>query len=193
MLFFGLVGCDREEEIRSYRAPKDEIPVLAMQTGPATAPSDGSASTQPTEAGRAAGEQESRWTVPQGWVEGSSGGMRYASFKTSSDANAAEVVITRLRGSFGEPLPNINRWRGMVELPPVKDAKEQPVETIDINGREASVYDMTGPKDKRLRLLLVTAGDTVWFFRMIGPADVVAQQKSALQSFVQSVQFEQIK
>lgn len=167
-------ACERGDEIRTYQAPKEQ---------PAEAPQPAPVPDLPT------------WTVPDGWVQDAARPMRVATFRTSSDPDAPELIITRFGAeNFGGMLANINRWRGMVGLEPVKDEKDQPAEKITIDGNEAAQFDMTGPQAdaqpaKRLRLAMVPVGDTVWFFRLIGAAQAVEKNVAAYDGFLQSIRF----
>jgi hypothetical protein len=92
-------------------------------------------------------------------------------------------------------LDNINRWRGMVGLEPINDEKQQPVERIKMAGQDGALFDMSGPaKDgqppRRLMIAMVPAGQSVWFFRMSGPAEAVETQKSNFDALLKSVRFE---
>jgi len=135
-----------------------------------------------------------QWDVPAGWVKQPDKPMRFATFRTSADPNAPEVIVSSF-GAFGTMLDNINRWRGMVGLEPIADEKQQPVERINVAGQDGALFDLTGPaKDgqppKRLLIAMVPAGQTVWFFRMSGPADAVAAQKQNFGALLKSVKFQ---
>ena len=169
VLAVGLYACERDDSIRTYQAPRE----VAAQS-PTTAP----------------------WTAPAGWVQDPPRQMRVATFRTSSEPDAAELIITRFAAdNFGGMVDNINRWRNMVGLEPVKDESEQPVEKIAVSGREASVYDMTGPArdsapSRRLRLAMVKVGTEVWFVRFTGTADAVQKNLPGFDEFLKSVRFE---
>lgn len=176
-------------------------PSERMQTMPFAA-QDGSARSAPLAAQDQPPETapsapvDATWTIPPGWTEQGPRPMRIATFRTADGPDAADLVVTKFAAnSFGGMLDNINRWRGMVGLEPVKDEKEQPVEKITVGGHEGSQFDMTGPaKDgeppRRLRLAMVRDGQTVWFFRLIGPADAVEQQLANFKTFLESVRFD---
>ncbi len=155
------------------------------------------ATVPPAEAGgpvstRATGEP--RWEAPESWVQQPQRPMRFATFFTSQDPGAPEVVVSSF-GAFGTMKDNINRWRNMVGLAPVDDEKEQPVEKITVAGRDGALFDMTGKAQdaqpaRRLLIAMVPAGESVWFFRMLGPADAVQQQRANFDAFLKSVRFE---
>ena len=86
-----LAGCEQEEPIVSYTAPKDP------PARRATAPRD------PAEA------TAIEWTVPAGWrVQTGRRFMRYATLEAGTDAEFVEVAVTRLDGAGGPRLDNIN-------------------------------------------------------------------------------------
>ncbi len=177
----GVLGaCERDEPIRTYQAPKEQ-----MAPPPAPMP----------EVQAAATADEPTWTVPEGWVQDGPRAMRVATFRTSNDPTAAELVVTRFaKDGFGGMLANINRWRGMVALDAVDDEKNQPTENTTVGGADATVFDMTGPaKDgqpaRRAIIVMAPVGDTVWFFRFIGPTTVVEQKKAGFDEFLKSVKF----
>jgi hypothetical protein len=141
------------------------------------------------------GDAQPEWAVPPGWVQEPARPMRVATFRTSPEPGAAEVIISRFgAANFGGPLDNINRWRGMVGLDPVESTDDQPVERIQVDGNDAAFFDMTGPaRDglpaRRMLMIMASAGDTVWFFRMIGEAEVVENHKAGYDEFIRSVKF----
>jgi hypothetical protein len=115
--------------------------------------------------------------------------MRVATYRTSNDASAPEVIIARFAaGGFGSLLDNINRWRNMTGLPPIGDEKDQPFEKLTIAGADAQVYDLPG-NEKHVRVAMVPAGDQVWFFRLAGPKHAVAPQIPNFDAFLKTVQF----
>ena len=183
--FFKLTGNPKtvEAHAQDFDAFVNSIRFAIATEPPAEA--DGPAAT------RAAGEP--RWDAPAGWAKQPDRPMRFATFVTSPDAGAPEVIVSSF-GAFGTMKDNINRWRNMVGLPPVNDEKEQPVEQLNVAGQDGALFDMTGPaKDgqpaKRLLIAMVPAGETVWFFRMLGPADAVEQQRENFRAFLKSVKF----
>ena len=152
------------------------------------------AATAPPADAASPAKGQPRWDAPAAWVKQPDRPMRVATFLTSQDAGAPEVVVSSF-GAFGTMKDNINRWRNMVGLEPVTDEKEQAVEKITVAGQDGALFDMTGPaKDgqpaKRLVLAMVPHGESVWFFRMTGPADGVAAQNANFDSFLKSVRLE---
>jgi hypothetical protein len=140
-----------------------------------------------------------RYTKPDGWKEPEQKkNTRLAEFVVAGDGGTAEVAVTSFRGDvfrgdLGGVVANVNRWRTLdLGLPEVGEADAlRAVSPLKVAGLEGGSVDLTGP-DGRKRLLVVAvprAGQT-WFFKMLGPADLVGRQKSAFEAFVKSVQFE---
>jgi hypothetical protein len=61
------------------------------------------------------------WKLPKGWTEARAGGMRFATLKPSTPGKV-DVSVVMLPGAAGGELPNVNRWRGQIGLPPVDEA-----------------------------------------------------------------------
>ena len=138
------------------------------------------------------------FTVPTGWkplpatAPGPMNIRRAAAFSTSTDAGTAEVTVIPLPPEFGDLTANLNRWRGQVGLPPGGEGYEPP--KIMIDGREALLIDLTGPapaegKAKRMIMAVRTDAHSSWFFKILGPADVVSSQQAAFREFLSSIKF----
>jgi hypothetical protein len=130
------------------------------------------------------------WNFPQGWTQEPQKPMRLASFT----AGQAEIIITQFgKDNAGGLLPNINRWRGQVGLEGVNDPKDSPSEAIQVGGQDGALFDFTGPAQngaaKRIRVAMIISGQTLWFFKLTGPADAVSQQQPSFDAFLKSVQF----
>jgi hypothetical protein len=134
-----------------------------------------------------------RYTKPDGWKEPErkkSG--RLAEFVVADDRGMAEVTVTSFPGDVGGVAANVNRCRDQVGLPGVSEAEARRAATpLTVGGLEGGFVDLTGPDGRqRLLVVLVPRGERTWFFKMLGPAELVSRQKSAFEAFVKSVQFE---
>jgi hypothetical protein len=153
-----------------------------MMAQPATAPSSG--------------QPKPNWEVPSGWKEVPGGQFLVAKFTLTGAANAqANVNVSMSPGEGGGMIANFNRWRGQLGLPPVAEADlAKDIQPLDLPGGKASVADITGQDAKsgqKVRLLAVViprAGET-WFYKLMGNAEVVRQEKDAFMKFVQSVKY----
>jgi hypothetical protein len=132
-----------------------------------------------------------KWTAPAGWQEKPSTGMRKATFVISGPAGAtAELAVTAFPGDVGGDLANLNRWRGQLSLPPVTEAEfAGAVTRLQVNGLGVTLADITGGGDNPQRLLgaMVPHAGATWFFKLTGPTALVATEKPAFLSFVQSL------
>ncbi|MGH7939547.1 MAG: hypothetical protein ACREFR_00560 [Limisphaerales bacterium] len=137
------------------------------------------------------------WTNPVGWTSVPPSEMRVASFKIAgAHGEAAEVSIVPLPGMAGGDFANVNRWRGQVGLPDASDTELQnSAENVEAGGEPASLYDESGQNASNSRFPTRILGaiqhrdGTAWFFKMIGDADLVEQQKPAFIAFLKSLNF----
>jgi hypothetical protein len=138
-----------------------------------------------------------KYTVPVGWKEvPSQKAFRVASFEVEADGKRAEVSVSPLSGAAGGTLANVNRWRDQIGLPPIDSAKlRDQLRELEVADAPASLIELIGPEsagDNRQSILgvMLERGSQTWFFKMTGPADLVAQQRSTFEEFVRSIRFE---
>ena len=92
-------------------------------------------------------------------------------------------------------LPNVNRWRGQVGLKPIDEGELQKLITVQtVGGVPVSILDMTGQSPEsgaqaRLLVAVVPGDGATWFYKMVGPDQLVAQQKDAFINFVSSARY----
>jgi hypothetical protein len=149
---------------------------------------DMSSQTLPDEA--KAKVETPQWTVPTNWTAGASSAMRIATFKVAGDdKHSAEIAVTVFPGDVGGPLANINRWRGQMNLTPIKQEDVAGITTpIEANGVKGTVVNIDAGAKRMLVATLPHAGNS-WFFKMTGDAAVVEAQKENFLQFVKSVKF----
>ena len=116
--------------------------------------------------------------------------MLLASFNIADQADGpAEVTVSSLGGGGGGLLPNINRWRRQIGLDPISEATLAEVaKTLDFNGREGTLVDMSGT-DSRIVAAIVAVGSQTWFYKMMGAPETIEKQVDAFTAFVQSVEY----
>jgi hypothetical protein len=174
-------GCDKEEAVRAYSTPKESVTAVA-----ATEPAAPAASSGPT------------WTVPAGWKQLPAQQMRFAAFAVSSEHPDVVATVVPLGAQAGTLAANVVRWQGQIGMPATPENEiEKLVTHADVNGLHVDKVDLTGPDaapgaDKpRQRILaaVIPATGRTWFFKLMGPADVVAAQKANFDAFVDSVKF----
>ncbi len=141
------------------------------------------------------------WTIPSDWQPAPLSQFLVAKFSiTNADGAQAAVNVSSLAGDGGGFLPNVNRWRKQIGLPPVEETDGGGIKTFDASGAKASLVDFTsaeslastaltaGNKTRLVGVILPLNGQT-WFYKLMGDPDLVAQQKDAFIKFVQSAQY----
>jgi hypothetical protein len=136
------------------------------------------------------------FVAPPGWAaEPASNAFRIVAFQISASGQSAEVVVAKLPADSGTVLENVNRWRGQVGLDAVADPTGAPADAVKIAGIDAALWDFQGAASgnnqsaSRIVVAMLTRGSDWWFFKLQGPADLVAAQKEAFMSFLDSVKF----
>lgn len=140
--------------------------------------------------------------VPQGWQPRRALGIRKAEFQIERDGKTAVVTAIDFQATAGpmiaDPVANVNRWRSEVGLPPLSDEEfKKTVERIEIDGAEATfvdaVPDAREPEQSEAATgtlaAMLARGGAIWFFKLTGDRDLVADQRDEFQSFLKSVQF----
>jgi hypothetical protein len=135
----------------------------------------------------------------EGWkVDPTPRQMRVATIVVSDGNASGEIAVSRLgQAGFADVLGNINRWRGQVGLPPASDPGANPPVAVSLAQGPGEIYDLSGPEDagaNRKRMLVakiqLPGNPQLWFFRFIGPYDLVTKNKPAFETFVKSLKLE---
>jgi len=144
----------------------------------------------------AAGSDASKptWAVPADWKEGPLAQFLVAKFIISSGDATAAVNVSSLAGDGGGLLRNINRWRQQLGQAPLTEDDLAKLPTIAASGTQATLVDITGTDPRsnqpaRLIGVVLPLGGQTWFYKLMGDANVVAQQQAALIQFVQSASY----
>jgi hypothetical protein len=138
--------------------------------------------------------------APDTWHELPAGGMRKASFGIGDQQQSALVTVIDFPAAAGpmmaDPLANVNRWRGEVGLPPTTAEELANVtEPIEIDGQKATFVDAVPDASKQTEskadrgtlAAMLNTGDTVWFFKMTGDRDLIANERDRFKDFLKSV------
>jgi hypothetical protein len=134
------------------------------------------------------------YTVPQGWQKSAKPvTFSIATFDAGDGDRKAVVSVSPLAGGAGGLTRNVNRWREQVGLKAAGDDEiEKAAKDFEVGGAAGRYVDLVGPESagsKRLLAVVVSRGAQTWFFKMLGPADVVEKQKPAFEAFLKSVRF----
>jgi hypothetical protein len=175
-----LCSCNNDK-IEVYRIPKEGTNV-AMESG------TGSLAPAPA-------ENPVKWTPPDGWSPQPLSEMRLASFKVAgANASSADVSVTAFPGEAGGLGPNLNRWRGQLQLPPLSDNQlSTAIQRIDVDNAPAYLVDFQtadkNPKPSRILGAVMQTSDRTWFVKMTGPPDLLEIQRAKFLDFVRSFRF----
>ena len=181
-----LAGCGRDN-VKVYRLANDDSSSPATPPGTtATAASDQNENSP--------AQPQLQWTLPSGWTEVAPGEMSIASFRASGqNGAAADVTVVPLPGMAGGDNANVNRWRGQMGLPAATpDELQKMGEAVQIGDQPATLYDLAGQSSggyKRILGVIQQRNGTTWFFKMIGDAGLVEQQKPEFTTFLKSLTF----
>lgn len=181
-------GCDQAQP-SAYQIPKEtrevNLPMPAAPEKQAATASGMNVLPRMQQAADAAGELT--YTIPEGWTEMPSSGIRKANFRIEGDSGSAELAVTVFPGDVGGRLANINRWRGQIGLDPVTADDLPPfTKSYTISNHRGLIVTLQGETDSILGGLLPFHGNT-WFFKLQGSTDTVLANNEAFESFLDSV------
>jgi len=167
--------------------------------GMGAAPFAGGAGRRPAraEAPASAPQQAAlEYKAPTGWEAQPIGGMRKAAFLVHDGDQKAEMTVIDLEAAAGALLPNINRWRGQLQLSPTTQADlDRELKKIPVGAVEGQYIELLGPKDtgppKAMLGVVAVDGGKAWFFKFVGDAPLVLREKKHFEEFVRSVKFPQ--
>lgn len=187
-----LAGCNRDS-VKVYHVETNDTAAL-----PAQAAGSSPMSSMANMAGDIpipdnSGLPKMTFTLPAGWKEKALTQLRVASFEVVENGKTADVSVIPLSGAAGGDAANVNRWRGQVGLQPLPEEElGKLAEKVQVAGQVADLYDLASESDdsQRILALILHQGDTAWFFKMAGDADLVAKQKDAFIAFLKSLAFE---
>jgi hypothetical protein len=130
------------------------------------------------------------WTLPKGWTQTLTGGIRYATLKPAGAGNLDASVVV-LPGQAGGEVANVNRWRGQLGLPAL-DAAALPAMRKVVNTKvgQVSMYDFSSEGVQKTRLVagLALVNGSSWFFKMTGDATAVGAAVPGFTQLVESLQ-----
>lgn len=186
-------GACREGKIEDYRiakesdAPAPAAGPTAAAMPPAGAP--GADHTAPFLTSRPGPALV--WSAPATWKKKQNSSMRKGSYTVGEEGAGADMAITAFPGDVGGDLANVNRWRGQVGLAPIADSELAGALTpLEANGLKIEYVDLLGgTPEQPVRMLgaLVPYDGSTWFFKLTGPAALVAQEKPAYLELLRSV------
>jgi hypothetical protein len=154
---------------------------------------------QPSAARPDAGVSEAarmlRWDLPAGWVERAPSSMRIANFLAAGDPEA-ECYLTILAGDAGGLGANVNRWLAQMGRAALGSAQMDALPHTRLFDRDAVLLEADGDftgmggearsAQRLIGILLVDPNGSA-FFKLVGPADVVARERDAFLALARSL------
>jgi hypothetical protein len=183
LLFFAatallVANCGDDAKITVYRIPKEAQPE----------------SIPPQTSMNGAAPAAVHWIAPSAWEAQPASGFRKGSFLVRGpDGKTADVSVISFPEAAGGLLANVNRWRDQLKLAPIAD-QAQAGSPIPAGGREMFFVDLVSeqpiaPDGSKSRILggIFPANGETWFFKMMGPDQLVESEREAFKQFLQSV------
>ena len=130
-----------------------------------------------------------QWTLPKGWTQSMTGGMRYATIKPSVPGRI-DVSVVVLPGPAGGELANVNRWRGQLGLSAIDESGLAAArKAVQTKAGPFAVYDFSSEGEKKSRMVaaLATVGGSSWFLKMVGDASSVAAARADFIRLLQGI------
>jgi hypothetical protein len=116
--------------------------------------------------------------------------MILASFAADGDGGLADITLSSLGGGAGGLLPNINRWRRQIGLPPTDaGGVASMTEAITVGEQTATLVALEG-QDQSILAAILPFGDQTWFIKAMGPSKAIDRETDVFRQFVQSISFE---
>ncbi len=147
-------------------------------------------------AGQATAQQREKpvFDAPKGWRSVEPGPLVTVRFVVVNEQTPG-VTVMQLGDNPASVPANVNRWRAQLDLPAVPDAEAMKlVRPLKIDGLDMNLVDLTGSgrSAQRIVVAFTRRAGAMWYFRLSGPADAIAEQKPAFDAFVKSIRFERI-
>lgn len=131
------------------------------------------------------------WAVPAGWTEDPKPRqMRLTTYIAPDPAGPVEIAVTRFGGRVGGELANVNRWRGQLGLPPIREAElDQTVVRFSGDGYAGYETRIETPSSVMLAAgVYEEAGDQTWFVRAtVADAKVADRLEADLFGMARSI------
>ena len=158
---------------------------------PAVAPGAVSPPGPGAEGGAAAGFT---YTTPEGWKVGAGNAITKLLLTVAEGNRQLKVTVTDLPAAANDLTANVNRWRGQVGLSDATaDAIRAAATKQTTLGVEATEVVLTGPDgakpeaQRTIHGLIAVMGETMWFVKLDGPADLAARERDKFLAFAKSL------
>jgi hypothetical protein len=144
-------------------------------------------------AGPISHEGQPNWAIPASWQEVSAGSFLVAKFTIAGDdgGTIATVNVSQSVGEGGGLMPNVNRWRGQLDLPPTNEALAV---TFSFPGGQGQVVSVNGTdaqtgKPAEIQAVVVSLSDRTYFYKLMGDPKIVNVHKQEFITFVKGAKY----
>lgn len=184
-------GCSDSAAV-SYRIPKEREAERPAQPHSPHARAGVAGEGMAARAVDSASGRELSWSAPAQWKPKPGSAVRKGSYAIGDEASAvADLAITAFPGDVGGDLANVNRWRGQLQMPAISAAELPAMLThLDHNGLHMNVVELVsgeGAAAMRMLSAIVPFEGATWFFKLTGPAELVAREKAGFLEFLATV------
>jgi hypothetical protein len=186
------VGCGddaviRPGDVRSYSTPRGVTVASTVSRG------------QSQQEGAPA--PRVRYDIPEGWVDGSAGGLRLATLLIGDGVDKQEVTVIPASGTLEN---NVARWVGQLDASADEAGRQQAAtkaiadaKRIDVDGSQATVVLLLDPAATAgdeagqaiLGAMVPVDGAASLFVKFKGRADVARREQENFQRFVSSLRW----
>jgi hypothetical protein len=159
---------------------------ITASTSPANAPS--TSEDHPTVDGRVT-QTGISFSLPEGWAVIAPSGMRKVNLTSGAISITGIVLGEEAKGVK----KNVDRWCEQVGIPaPNEDELKKINTSIDFAGGKADYSTIIGAEQSILTVIY-EQGNSVWFFKAMGPTAEIKQQKNNFEAFAKGLKFEGVR
>ncbi len=190
VLWATLISLSATEKPRVYTVPK-EAPQAQIASSRTESFASGNQDSSVTIQAPSLPNAYPTWEAPFHWQAQDLGSLRKGSWLVKDGEAKVDISVLAFPGETGGLLANVNRWAEQMGLPPIgPESLGDCVQPYSVSDRSAQCVSLVNPKG-RLAILgvIVPVGEVFWFFKMMGDAALVEQEKAAFHQFLKTVQF----
>lgn len=138
------------------------------------------------------------WTIPKGWSEQKSSGIRVATLIPVDDAKTVECTIVSLGAEAGSIAPNIVRWAGQIHVNLDAAGQKKFIGELIVlktsQGFNVTVADFSpllkSDTDPSMLAAILSVEDKTIFIKMTGPKNKIVPYREDFFSLCQSIRHE---
>lgn len=175
-------------------------PPFASGGGPFSGPMGSSAGANPPGAVRpsaptGSADSDIKFNLPAGWEKAELRTFQVAAFRVRKENQKVDISLTPLSGAAGGLLPNVNRWRGQINLPPIDEQQlNAELKQLPVGETTAQYIEIVGPDSadppQAIWSAILEQGEQTWFIKLQGDLALAREEQSRFEEFVKSIRFE---